>query len=63
MATNSRRIAEHNDYFTLFEFSAKWDIVPTMLCQNHTKIIKDFMGQTTAFNRPLSNQMYLFWVS
>ena len=50
-ATNSRRIAEPNDYFTLFEFSAKWDIVPTMLCQNHTKIIKGFMGQTTAFNK------------
>ncbi len=41
---------EKLDYFTLFEFSAKWDIVPTMLCQNHTSIIKGFMGQTTAFN-------------
>lgn len=39
-----------NDYFRLFEFSAKWDVVPTMLCQNHTRIIKGFMGQTTAFN-------------
>jgi len=38
------------DMFTLFDFSAKWDPVPTMLCQNHTSIIKGFMGQTTAFN-------------
>lgn len=48
-ATGSRRIPEPDDYFTLFEFSAKWDIVPTMLCQNHTRIIKGFMGQTTSF--------------
>jgi len=39
------------DYFTLFEFSAKWDRVPTMLTQNHSAIIKGFMGQTTGFNR------------
>tara|TARA_Y100001970_G_scaffold294055_1_gene446326 strand:+ start:19996 stop:21252 length:1257 start_codon:yes stop_codon:yes gene_type:complete len=39
------------DYFTLFEFSAKWDRVPTMLTQNHTPIIKGFMGQTTGFNK------------
>ena len=39
------------DYFTLFEFSAKWDPVPTMLTQNHTGIINGFMGQTTGFNR------------
>ena len=38
------------DYFSLFEFSAKWDPVPTMLCQNHTMVIKGFMGQTTSFN-------------
>ena len=37
------------DYFTLFEFSAKWDPVPTMLCQDHTQVIKGFMGQTTTF--------------
>ena len=48
-ATQTRRIPEKEDYFALFEFSAKWDPVPTMLCQNHTKIIKGFMGQTTAF--------------
>lgn len=41
----------NNDYFSLFEFSAKWDLVPTMLCQNHEQLIKGFMGQTTAFNR------------
>lgn len=37
------------DYFTLMDFSAKWDPIPTMLCQNHTQIVKGFMGQTTAF--------------
>lgn len=50
-ATQTRRIPEKEDYFALFEFSAKWDPVPTMLCQNHEKIIKGFMGQTTAFIR------------
>ena len=40
-----------NDYFSLFEFSAKWDPVPTMLCQDHTQVIKGFMGQTTAFRK------------
>ncbi|PJA07227.1 MAG: asparagine synthetase B [Flavobacteriales bacterium CG_4_10_14_0_2_um_filter_32_8] len=39
------------DNFTLFEFSAKWDIVPTMLCQNHESIINGFFGQTTGFNK------------
>ena len=39
------------DVFTLFDFSAKWDPVPTMLCQNHTSVIKGFMGQTTAFRK------------
>jgi len=47
-------IPENQDKFSLFEFSAKWDIVPTMLCQNHTQIIKGFMGQTTDF---LSSQI------
>jgi len=41
----------NSDFFTLFEFSAKWDPVPTMLCQNHYQVIKGFMGQTTAFRR------------
>lgn len=39
----------NNDFFTLFDFSAKWDPVPTMLCQSHERVIKGFMGQTTAF--------------
>ena len=39
------------DYFSLFEFSAKYDPVPTMLTQNHVALVKDFMGQTTSFNR------------
>jgi len=46
-----RHVPENIDYFTLFEFSAKWDPVPTMLCQNHTRTIKGFMGQTTAFRK------------
>ena len=41
------------DYFTLFEFSAKYDPVPTMLTQNHVNVIRNFMGQTTSFNRKL----------
>ena len=45
------KVTEQNDFFTLFEFSAKWDWVPTMLTQNHTRIIKGFMGQSTAFRR------------
>jgi hypothetical protein len=48
--TRPRTINEKNDFFTLFDFSAKWDPVPTMLCQNHMQVIKGFMGQTTAFN-------------
>lgn len=51
-ATNNRPVrGEDNDFFTLFEFSAKWDPVPTMLCQNHTQVVKGFMGQTTAFKK------------
>lgn len=48
-ATNTRKITKENDFFTLFDFSAKWDPVPSMLCQNHEQIIKGFMGQTTAY--------------
>lgn len=44
---------QENDYFTLFEFSAKYDPVPTMLTQNHTFIIKGFYGQTTSFRKSL----------
>ena len=49
--TRGRKVSEGEDFFTLFEFSAKWDPVPTMLCQNHTQIIKAFMGQTTAYKK------------
>lgn len=51
--TDRRKVGEKDDYFLLFEFSAKWDPVPTILCQNHENMIKGFMGQTTAFNRRL----------
>jgi hypothetical protein len=47
----TRAVNEDNDVFSLFEFSAKWDLVPTMLCQNHTSTVKGFMGQTTAFRK------------
>lgn len=51
-ATNAHNnTPEFRDKFTLFEFSAKWDPVPTMLCQNHTQIIDGFMGQTTAYDK------------
>ena len=51
-ATEGRpRLGADKDFFTLFDFSAKWDWVPSMLCQNHTQIIKGFMGQTTAFKK------------
>ncbi|MGM0621406.1 MAG: asparagine synthetase B [Bacteroidota bacterium] len=49
--TDTRNVVRENDYFTLFEFSAKWDPIPTMLCQNHRNLIKGFMGQTTAFRK------------
>ena len=49
-ATETRpKLTKDKDFFTLFEFSAKFDWVPSMLCQNHSQIIKGFMGQTTAF--------------
>jgi hypothetical protein len=49
--TNKRQIPPTTDYFTLMDFSAKWDPVPTMLNQNHTALVKGFMGQTTSFTR------------
>lgn len=49
--TNKRSIPQTSDYFSLMEFSAKWDPIPTMLCQNHTVLVKGFMGQTTSFTR------------
>lgn len=51
--THSRRLPAEQDYFTLFDFSAKWDPVPTMLTQNHTRTIKGFMGQATAYKKEL----------
>lgn len=52
---NTRRqkygVTKETDYFTLFEFSAKWDPVPTMLCQDHETLIKGFWGQTIAFDK------------
>ena len=51
--TELHRLPENQDIFTLFEFSAKWDIVPTMLTQCHTDVIKGFMGQTTDFRKDL----------
>ncbi len=49
--TEKRQVPMEKDYFTLMEFSAKWDVIPSMLCQNHTQLVKGFMGQTTAFTR------------
>jgi hypothetical protein len=45
------RVSEEIDFFSLFEFSAKWDPVPTMLTQNHVTNIKGFYGQTTAYQK------------
>lgn len=50
--TNKRNnVPKESDYFSLMDFSAKWDPIPTMLCQNHTALVKGFMGQTTSFTR------------
>lgn len=51
--TDLHRIPENQDKFTLFDFSAKWDVVPAMLTQCHTDVIDGFMGQTTDFRRDL----------
>ncbi|TRX49494.1 asparagine synthetase B [Fulvivirga sp. M361] len=48
-----RGLREENDFFNLFEFSAKWDPIPTMLTQNHTRVIKGFYGQTTGYKKRL----------
>ncbi|HET7179635.1 MAG TPA: asparagine synthetase B [Chryseosolibacter sp.] len=50
---NERGLRQDNDYFTLFEFSAKWDPIPTMLTQDHTRVIPGFYGQTTGFKKSL----------
>jgi hypothetical protein len=47
------RIGQTRDFFTLFDFSAKWDLVPSMLCQSHEQVVRGFMGQTTAFRSSL----------
>jgi len=49
--TETRSVYQDLDYFSLFDFSAKWDPIPAMLCQNHRNMIKGFMGQTTAFDQ------------
>ncbi len=51
MSPTKRNVTPEVDYFTLFDFSAKWDVVPTMLTQNHTRTVKGFMGQTTAYDK------------
>ncbi len=51
--TPTRSINRADDFFTLFDFSAKWDVVASMLTQNHDKVIKGFMGLTTAFRKDL----------
>lgn len=51
--TNQRKVPRNEDVFLLFEFSAKWDPVPSMLCQNHEQVLKGFMGQTTSFKKDL----------
>lgn len=48
--TSKRKVNFKTDYFTLKEYSAKWDPIPTMLCQNHTALVKGFMGQTTSYD-------------
>jgi hypothetical protein len=48
--TQKRNIMPEKDYFTLMDYSAKWDPIPSMLCQNHTQLVKGFMGQTTSFD-------------
>lgn len=50
-ARRPQNVNKSNDFFLLFDFSAKWDPVPTMLTQSHERLIKGFMGQTTAFDK------------
>ena len=46
-----RKVTPKTDYFTLFDFSAKFDHIPAMLTQNHTTTVKGFMGQATAYSK------------
>lgn len=48
---NERGLRNDNDYFSVFQFSAKWDPIPTMLTQSHSRVIKGFYGQTTGFKK------------
>lgn len=51
---------QNNDYFTLFDYSAKYDPVPSMLIQNHVNVVRGFMGQTTMFRKGLiKNSVYI----
>lgn len=52
-AYTKRNVPQNLDYFTLFDFSAKWDPVPSMLTQCHTRTVRGFMGQTTAYQKQL----------
>ncbi len=51
--TRPKTLNAQNDFFKLFDFSAKWDWIPAMLCQNHERLIHGFTGQTTAFRTGL----------
>jgi len=53
MTTRRREVKKELDYFSLKDYSAKWDPIPTMLCQNHTSLVKGFMGQTTSFDHTM----------
>jgi hypothetical protein len=59
MTAEASARGEGNDWFTLFEFSAKHDPVPTMLVQNHVSVIEGFMGQTTSFRKSLLKKKVL----
>lgn len=58
----SRLRGPETDYFQLFDFSAKYDPVPTMLTQCHTNIIPGFLGQTTSFFKDKVKRVLLFWL-
>ena len=49
--TSKRKVNKVTDYFSLMDYSAKWDPIPCMLVQNHTSLVKGFMGQTTSYER------------
>jgi len=53
MQASERPVSENTDYFNLFQFSAKWDPIPSMLTQNHESTVHGFMGQTTSFRKSL----------